>query len=50
MSIEVQENAANAGGRRRKRDVVSLDSAVGGSLDTDGNDNIKTKVYLLILP
>jgi hypothetical protein len=50
MSIEVEQNTATSGGGRRKRDEGDLYSYVGGSLDTDGNNMIKTKVYLLILP
>jgi hypothetical protein len=50
MSIEVEENAASSGESRRKRDEGDLYSYVGGSLDDAGNNMIKTKVYLLVLP
>jgi hypothetical protein len=50
MSVEVEANAASSGESRRKRDEGDLYSYVGGSFDTAGNDMIKTKVYLLILP
>jgi len=47
MSTEIEENEDR---RRRKRDPGDLYSYVGGSLDDAGNNMIKTKVYLLILP
>jgi len=50
MSIEVEQNETTQSGGRRKRDPGDLYPYVGGSLGTDGNDMIKTKVYLLILP